>query len=142
MKVSITLEFDTPAHAIVALDHINALRKGNFGETTAAPTGAKTDGEPTGGSKPAATTEAESTPKATKPRKPRAKKADKPAAEPVAEPTGDVPTLADVQAAVKGIFETKGAVAALGLLKTMNVERAAELPDDKRADFIKQAKAL
>jgi len=139
MKVSITLEFDTPAHAIVALDHINALRKGNFGETKAIPTGAS------GGDGSAVTAPTESAPAVTKPRKPRKSKATPPAdpqAAKLTAPAAEVPSLADVQAAVKGIFETKGAVAALDLLKSMGAERAAELPEDKRAAFIEAAAAL
>lgn len=129
MKVSITLDFDSPDHAIVALNHIDELRKGNFGETTTK-----------------ATEAVEPPAKVTKPRKPRKPKAEPaaPVAEEFAPPAGTpaVPSLADVQAAVKGIFETKGAVVALGLLKALGAERAADLPEDKRADFIAQAKAL
>lgn len=139
MKVSITLDFDSPDHAIVALNHIDELRKGNFGETT---TQATKHNE---GSSPAAPAESDPTPKVTKPRKPRKPKAEPVATAPVDTPpagTPKVPSLADVQAAVKGIFETKGAVVALGLLRAMGAERAADLPEDKRVDFIAQAKAL
>jgi hypothetical protein len=139
MKVSITLDFDSPDHAIVALNHIDELRKGNFGETTTKASGSNE------GSAPADATTAEPTPKVTKPRKPRKPKAEPAATAPVDTPpagSAKVPSLPDVQAAVKGIFETKGAVVALGLLRAMGAERAADLPEDKRADFIAQAKAL
>lgn len=132
MKVSITLDFDSPDHAIVALNHIDALRKGNFGETTTAAT------ESSDASKP-------DVPPVAKPRKPRKPKAAPAPAGQAPEPTApvvEVPSLADVQASVKGIFEKQGAVAALGLLKTFGVERAADMLEDKRAAFIYAAANL
>lgn len=123
MKVSIELEFDTPEHAIVALNHISELRKGNFGETRTAPTSTK-KGDNNVDPVPAKTPEK----KKRTPRKPADAKA--------------IPSLADVQAAVKSIFTKHGAVKALELLQTFKVERAAELPNEDRAKFIAEAEAL
>jgi hypothetical protein len=48
-----------------------------------------------------------------------------------------VPTLEDVQKKLETLFNNKGVGAAMGLLQEFGVQRVRELPEEKRAAFIK-----
>lgn len=68
------------------------------------------------------------------------KKRGRPAA--IAEPAEDFKTFEQLQAIIKPLVDDKRALEVRAILKRLGVEKLAELPNEKQAEFLKDVEAL